>query len=359
MDTASHGRRMTVATTIALGYYRGDDTYALDRAADAIAERIAAAAGSPPERWRVTASETTAASIAERVATAPMFGGGTLAIVADPGPLVRTKDDRLALEGAIAALAPGNGLVFLEASDGRRRTAALQGIEVAVRSAGGDVREFKAPKEGGLAAWIEQRATERAIQLDRGAAQELAKRVGGFVKENDVDRRGQGSLAVAELEKLALYRPDGAITVDDVRALVPEVVPDSTWAMLDAVGARSARKAADLLDRLLDVTPEPVVLVVLHRRIRELLELADRLASGSTLAEAARAMGITHEFRARTLAAQARAWTLEDLEDALEGLLDLDAMVKSAPDAVTSDRQRRLAFALWVEERVGGGGPPR
>ena len=30
-------------------------------------------------------------------------------------------------------------------------------------------------------------------------------------------------------------------------------------------------------------------------------------------------------------------------------------MVKSAPDAVTSERQRRLAFALWVEEGVGGG----
>jgi len=43
-----------------------------------------------------------------------------------------------------------------------------------------------------------------------------------------------------------------------------------------------------------------------------------------------------------------------ELEDALEGLLELDALVKSAPDAVSSERQRRLAFGLWVEERVGG-----
>ena len=32
--------------------------------------------------------------------------------------------------------------------------------------------------------------------------------------------------------------------------------------------------------------------------------------------------------------------------------MDLDAMVKGAPDAGSTDRQRRLAFALWIGERV-------
>jgi DNA polymerase III delta subunit len=245
--------------------------------------------------------------------------------------------------------------VFVESTDGGRRAAALETLEAAIRAVGGEAREFKAPREGGLASWIEQRATERGIALAPGAAKELAERVGGFVKEGDVDRRGQGALAVAELDKLALYRPGVPVTTEVIAELVPAVVPDSTWAMLDAVGGRKTREAAGLLDRLLETTPEPVILSQLHRRIRELLELADRLTAGAPLAKAAMAIGIRNEFRARLLAGQARAWSLPELEDALEGLLELDAMVKNAPDAVTSERQRRLAFALWVEERVGGG----
>ena len=59
-----------------------------------------------------------------------------------------------------------------------------------------------------------------------------------------------------------------------------------------------------------------------------------------------------HPFRAQKLAEQASAWSVEELEDALEGVQDLDAMVKGAPDAGSTDRQRRLAFVLWIEERI-------
>ena len=40
--------------------------------------------------------------------------------------------------------------------------------------------------------------------LGRGASEELATRVGGFVREGDVERQHQGRIAVMELEKLAL-----------------------------------------------------------------------------------------------------------------------------------------------------------
>jgi DNA polymerase III delta subunit len=59
-------------------------------------------------------------------------------------------------------------------------------------------------------------------------------------------------------------------------------------------------------------------------------------------------------FRVEKLVGQARRWSLAELDDALEGLLDLDALVKGAPDAGATDGQRRLAFALWVGDRVAG-----
>ena len=115
-----------MSTRPALAYLRGDDGYSMDRAADAIAERIAGDAGGTPDRWRTAGAGTTPAQIAERIATAPLFGAGTLAIVTDPMPLLRSKADREALTDAIGMLAPGNGLVFLESSDGGgKRAAAL------------------------------------------------------------------------------------------------------------------------------------------------------------------------------------------------------------------------------------------
>ncbi len=335
-----------------IAYFRGDDGYTMDAAVMALAKHLEAESGTPPDRWRANGVETDAAAIGMRVATAPLFGGGTVAVVVDPAPLLRSKADREAMERAIGTVAPGNALVFIEQGDaGNRRPAALQGLETAVLKAGGDAKAFKAPREGQLAAWIEARASERGITLGAGAAKELARRVGGFVREGDVDRQRQGALAVGELEKLALYRPFDPVSEADVRSLVAEVVPDSTWAFLDAVAERKAAIAGPLLGRLLETTPEPVVLVQLHRRIRELLEVADHLAAGATPGSLVRTLGMK-PFRVDKLVGQARRWSLAELDDALEGLLDLDAMVKGAPDAAATDAQRRLAFSLWIRERV-------
>ena len=230
-----------------------------------------------------------------------MFGGGTLAVVADPGPLIRSKAGRAELTEVLATVAPGNALVFVESldrypKDGRLTSdrAALAG---AIEAVGGEVRGYPAPKEGGMARWIEDRARERGMRLERGAAQVLAERVGAFVREGDVDRRRQGQLAVQELDKLALYRLDAPVGVADVEALAAEAVPASTWALLDAIAFRRTRDAADLLDRVLDVTPEPVVLVQLHRRLRELLEVADLIATGTAIRELPRCSSSTRSER--------------------------------------------------------------
>jgi hypothetical protein len=64
-------------------------------------------------------------------------------------------------------------------------------------------------------------------------------------------------------------------------------------------------------------------------------------------------MGI-HSFRAEQLVVQARRWTPPELVAALDGLVELDATVKNAPGYGASDAQRRLAFTMWLAEKVGG-----
>ena len=342
------------APAIRLGYYWGDDGFGIDQAARRVAERVAAEAGGPLERWRTTGNEATPAVIGERIATATLFGGGTIVVVSDPMPLIRGAEGREALEAILPTIAPGNALVFLDPME--RPPRALDGsraaFAAAVRAAGGEVRPFLAPGAGALPGWIADRAKERGVRLAPRASNELARRVGGQIKESDIDRRNQGRLVVNELTKLALLHLDGSdATEADVEALVPEAVPGSTWAMLDAIGERDSRKAADALGRLVDTTPQPLLLAQLHGRIRQLLEVTDRLAAGEDPRSLPRTMGLK-PYPAEKLAAMSHRWTVAELEAALDGLFELDVIVKGVDGNGTSDQGRRLAFMLWLAEHV-------
>ena len=354
------GTGMTGLVGPNLGYFWGDDDYALEQATDRLAARMAAEDGEPVERWRVRGDARTAvdaaeriAQIAERLGTAPFFGGGTLVVVAEPGGLARWKKERPTITDVIGAVAPGNGLAFVETLDSfGRRSATLEALGQAVAQAGGELREIRAPKEGQMVRWIEARAAEREMRLGRGAAQELATRVGAFVREGDIDRRRQGRLAASELDKLALYRRDAEITADDVRALVPEVIPGSVWALLAAIALRQAAQAVDLVERLVSSTPAPVLLAVIHRRVRKLIQAADLVASGASPAELMRTMKIKSSFPAQKLATHAHNWGPDELDAALDGLLDLDVTIKGLDGQVATEAQVRLAMTVWIADHV-------
>jgi DNA polymerase III delta subunit len=338
-----------------IGYYHGIDRFLLAAAADELGRRLAGPGGEPLERWQPrNPGDASIELITERVATGSMFGGGTLAVL-DPVPHLRSKDGRAGLLAVIEVVAPGNALAFVDRvsnlpTERKPLDGGRSALRAAVVAAGGEYRQVPALTQGGLVRFIDDRARARGIRLGRGTAQVLAERLGGFVREGDVEHDRLGEMAVAELDKAALYRLDAEISADDIRALVPEVIPSSLWALTDAVGMRRA-DAIDQLERALAATPEPVLVVMLHRRVRELLELADRLAQGATLQAAARTMKL-HEFRARTLETQARRWQPDELEAALGGLLELDATVKGSGAGGSGERARQLGFTLWLSEFV-------
>jgi DNA polymerase III delta subunit len=204
--------------------------------------------------------------------------------------------------------------------------------------------------------WIVARAAELGVRIEPPAVHLLAERVGAHVREGDVDRRRHTELANSELEKLALYRPDGLVSATDVAELVSEAVPGSTWAFLDAVGTRRAREAADLNVRLeAHGSPLPVIVSQLHRRLRDLVVIREALDAGRRPHELPRLLKL-QPFRAEKLAQQAAAWTIDELEAALEGLLLLDLESKGiALDGSTlsmSDDRSALALEVWLVERV-------
>jgi DNA polymerase III delta subunit len=359
MPTAQSPATASPPGTAPLAYFWGDDAYGLEAALDAFRNDTGRFPDGPPERWRPEAERTEPArllgELRKRLATGSMFGGGSVAILRGAGGLIRSNEARSQLFGAFETIARGNGLAIVEETESGTKDPPSKTLAEAIRSAGGEVRMLKAPREGELAAWIEARAREREIRLGPGVARELATRVGGFVREGDVERQHQGRIAVMELEKLTLRHPVGEpVTVDDVQELVAEAVPGSMWAFVDAVAMRQRARALELLERLIDDKPAPVLLAVLHRRIRELIEVQDRLERGESPGSLVRSMRLV-PFRAETLARQARGWTGPELDVALTGLVELDAQVKGVGGRRSTDARDRLAFDLWITDRVAPG----
>lgn len=347
-------------------YLYGDDDLVAARRIDRFAAELAQAGGGELlDRMDVTGQLTSAgeqtARLAERLLTPVMFGGGTLAIVRNPGALTKSTEHRDRLLGAIEHLAPGNAVVIVEATtQSNPKGPGQKRLADAIAAGGGVAVRCMAPAPAGLGAWIETEARDRGLHLAPGAARSLAERLGSRITEGDVDRRYVSRIASGELDKLALRHAidGGPVTPEDVDVLVAQSAPGSLWGFTDAVGERRTDAAIAALDRLWEATAEPVVVTVLHRRVIELIEIGDRLAAGAKLPDAARAMKIASEFRAGKLAEQARRWTTAELRDALTGLLELDAVGKGAGTTMAGSAQRRLAFTLWIRDHVPVGGAP-
>jgi DNA polymerase III delta subunit len=320
------------------------------------------------ETWRVSLEDTdpeagsasaakrrarTLDAIEQHLATAPLFGGGTVVVVRQPASLLAASEARDRLVTLAGQVPPGNALCVTDlTASGASGPAAKGVLRDAVATNGGTVKEFQVPPAGRLEAWLMGRAAELGVVLEPPAARLLAERVGGHVRESDVDRRRRTELANAELEKLALYRPGGSVGLADVDALVSESIPGSTWAFLDAIGARAVGSAMRLAERLLGAgTPMPVLISQVHRRLRDLLLVREHLDTGSTPPQIVKSMKL-QPFRAQKLAEQARAWSLPELEESLADLLALDLRSKGISlDGSTvrmSEEVDGLALQAWL-----------
>ena len=357
-----------MSETPPLAYFWGEDAFMIERAARSYAERISPP-GEPMEVFRASldddaGEEGGSASVARRRARAldgieqhrgmaPHFGAGTLVVVRQPAGLLAEKTARARLIELVAAVPPGNALCVTDlTSSGAKGPAARGALRDAISDAGGVVEEFKTPGAGQLEPWLMKRARELEIELQPPAARLLAERVGGHVRESDVDRRRRTELANGELEKLALYRPGGTISAEDVDALVSETIPGSAWAFLDAVGARAGANATTLAERLLaDGTPLPVLITQLHRRLRDLILVRELLDAGTKPPQIVKELKL-QPFRAKKLAEQARNWSGPALDAALVELLALDLRSKGiALDGSTlqvSESIDALTVQTWI-----------
>ena len=240
------------------------------------------------------------------------FGTGTRYVMVD-GVEAWKAGQLDALERELASPIPGTVLVLIARGKAPARLAK------AVEVAGGERREYGAPKPWELPKWAAERAQEEGITLDKEAAKQL------------VERAGPSQQRIArEIEKLALtIHPETALSAEAVARLASGADGGQGYDVADAVVAGDRETALRLAERLAAAGEGPSKLVwPVIRRLREVHRAAELLDAGLPDQEVAAALSTAPWIAKRTIA-QAKKADRTALARALCVFADLEVAVRS------------------------------
>lgn len=192
------------------------------------------------------------------------FGDGTRYLLADDAGAWKAA----ALEPLVTALEqmPPDTLLVLIV-----RGKPLKQLVRAVEKAGGEVRDYEAPKPWKMTPWVVAHAKSLGLRVDADAARLLTDVVGGS------DKR-----LAREIEKLAIaVHPETRATVEDVEAVVAGETVPKVYDLADAVVAGDLAAMIGLAEELVGAGEEPGRLAFpIIGRLREVHGVVALLDSG-------------------------------------------------------------------------------
>ena len=233
------------------------------------------------------------------------------------------------LESSLATLPPETVLVLIV------RGKAPASLRKAVDKAGGEVREYTAPKPWELPKWCIERARELGIQLTGEAAKELVARVG--TSQQRLSR---------ELEKLAVaLHPATEISASDVEELAAGDNAPQAYDLADALVAGNLRETLALAEELEAHGERPGrLLFPLVRRLREVHRAAAMLEAGMSEQQVREALKAPPWLAKRTVA-RAKKADAAALERALSVFAELEVELRGGGD-VQLDEDTAFSLAL-------------
>lgn len=294
---------------------------------------------------QLDAAHASAEQILGAVGTVPFGQGKKVVLVRDTQQL-DTEDQKRLVAGLDRI--PATGLLILHTGspiieDGKTKRGSTVGTELvnAVKKLG-EVRDFALPKVEDLRGHLIQEARRLGKALDSEALALLSQ-----LPADDVRHIG------TELEKAALHAGESPkITAADVEATLSRGPDDVIFKLCDAVGMRRSKEALQHVNTLFrgSSRPEsvaPRTLVLLARQIRLVMQfrfLGEKRMAGrnaqpvspqvAALLPSDGAASILSNPRTAWMAdkyvAQARNFTLAELEERLEKLLNADLALKGS-----------------------------
>jgi DNA polymerase-3 subunit delta len=216
------------------------------------------------------------------------------------------------LEQALGSIAPATVLVLIA------RGKAPGKLAKAVEKAGGESREYKAPKPWELPRWTAERAREEGLHLDADAAKALVAAAGPR----------QARIA-REIERLAVTaHPRTQLSAEEVERMATPEAASRAHDLADALVAGDRRQAMVLAEDLVHREGRPGSLAFpVVRRLREVHRAAELLDAGVPEQKVGSALGLPG-WRAKRTVADARKVSRDGLERALCAFADLELDVR-------------------------------
>lgn len=245
--------------------------------------------------------------------------------------LFSTKPDKKFMDGLAAyvlALPDTARLFFIEEQNLPANNALLK--LVAANPKAGYAKQFDKPEGSRLERWIVEKAEAMGGRMHPRAANVLALNAG-----NDL------GLLEQEITKLVMYKglADTAaqITAEDVALLSPYAAEVNIFDLVDALGQRSGKRAAELLHKKLEEGSDPFqIFSMFVRQFRLLIQVKELAEAGHKAAAISQELKL-HSFVAGKLFQQAHSFNLPQLEQIYQHLLEIDIKVKTGKsDLVTS-----------------------
>jgi DNA polymerase III delta subunit len=216
----------------------------------------------------------------------------------------------------------------------------LKQLAKAIEKAGGEHREYAAPKPWELPKWTAERGRELGLQVDKEAAKDLVAQVG--TSQQRLSR---------ELEKLALaLHPRMSLTSADVEALASRDSSPQAYDLADALVAGDLRATLALAEQLDEHGERPGRLIFpVVRRLREVHRAAALLDAGMPDAKVGEALGAPPWLAKRTVA-RAKKADRAALERAICVFADLEVDMRGGGDLQLDED---TAFSLALAKATG------
>jgi DNA polymerase-3 subunit delta len=252
-------------------------------------------------------------TLASVLATPPMMAEWRVVVLREVEGLAASKHAREVLAGVVASPPPGLALIMSCTVPKGSKAKFYTDLARQAQSV-----EFKEITGDDVPGWLMERAREtHGVELDEDAARALGAAIGANL----------GVLA-KELEKLTDFVGGRArITLQDVDAAGTKLPSQDRWQWFDLVGERRFEDARRSLAVLLGQGESGVGLVI--GLSSHLLRLGVAVDGGQRGLEAV--LPVHQKWLARRLVSQARKWTMGQIDYAVQGLLDVDRMLKASP----------------------------
>jgi DNA polymerase III subunit delta len=250
--------------------------------------------------------------LASVLGTPPMMAEWRVVVIRETEALAGSSKTRDQLLETVAAPPPGLALILSCTVPSGSTAKFYRELASGARSA-----EFRAVAAGDLPGWLMERAeAAHGVRLAEEAARALGQAVGAEL-----------GLLDHELAKLAgMVDPGGEVTLAEVRAAGTRIPRQDRWGWFDLVAERKTAEALTGLRTLLDHGESGVGLVI--GLGTHFLRLGVARSGGE------RALGAVLPPRqgwlARKFVGQAKRWSEEELDAAIEGLLEVDRLLKSS-----------------------------